>query len=125
MCWKQEWAAAIGNLQHSIKHTERAREKLKKRKERNDATLQRTMEQGHDRFNEARIGELAVKNSSGIEDCDLVLLRLKTTQNILYEMINKYGISRPNMNNKVSGHEENRRLLKLMGGYTPITGNQN
>lgn len=125
MCWKQEWAAAIGNLQYAIKHTERAREKLKKRKERNDATLQRTMEQGHDRFNEARIGELAVKNSSGIEDCDLVLLRLKTTQNILYEMINKYGISRPNMNNKVSGHEENRRLLKLMGGYTPITGNQN
>lgn len=39
MCWKQEWASAIGNLERAIEHVEKAKGKLVERRKRNEARI--------------------------------------------------------------------------------------
>lgn len=104
MCWKQEWASAIGNLQRAIERIEKAREKLVRRKERNDRTLTRR----RDRWSQMTIGELAMKNEAGIDECNAVISSLESQQDRLYEMIQTYGIN---------NQDHSERLEELMGNY--------
>lgn len=117
MCWKQEWGAAIGNIQQAIKHVEVAQVKLEKRRERNFDTLHTSRNERSDKFEERKIVERMFKNSEGIMECMREKEELKKAQGRLYHMIQIYGINRPNMNKKVSGHSENMRLKQLMKGY--------
>lgn len=101
MCWKQEWAHAINNLQHAIEHIEKAQNKLEKRMERNEAALDKSHEQ-------VKILARITKNHAGIEQCKDVITELKTRQDELFKMIHEYGISKS---------DDPKRVYKLMGKY--------
>lgn len=105
MCWKQEWAHAINNLQHAIKHVERAKGKLIKRKERNEAALKKKRA---DRYETKKILARITTNNQGIAQCEHVIHDLKEWQDVLFKMVHEYGIS----------HSDNpKRVYKLMGKY--------
>jgi hypothetical protein len=112
MCWKQEWATAIGNLNYTILHVERARDKLIRRLERNEKHLQRLV--NSKKFNYppmlAPVQKLIEKNRSGIKDCEDLIADMQMTQNRLYHMIKVYGIDRFGFS---------KRLMSLMGTYVP------
>lgn len=101
MCWKQSWAMSISSIEHAIKHIERAKEKLVKRKERNEKALKKT----HD---PNKVRALIQKNSTGIEQCEKLIADLRETQDELYKMIHEYGFSRS---------DDPKRVYKLMGKY--------
>ena len=106
MCWKQEWASAIGNLQSAVTHIERAKAKLEHRREKN---LQR-LQHHHDKWSVKTILPLVTKNTAGIIECERTIATLRAEQAYLYHMIETYGIS---------VREKNARLIKLMNGYRP------
>jgi len=110
MCWKQEWAMAINNLQHAQEHIEKAQEKLHNRRLRNEKNLQRlTSSKKHNYPCEiAPVKELIEKNRLGEQECKDVIAVLKQTQAQLFRMIHVYGIK----------HSENpQRVYQLMGKY--------
>lgn len=109
MCWKQEWASAINNLQHSIEHIERAQDKLEKRKERNEAALKKKYKT--DFYEETKIKARITKNNAGVEQCKGIITELKKRQDQLFIMIHEYGISKS---------DDPKRVYKLMGKY-PFT----
>lgn len=115
MCWKQEWAAAIGNLEHAKEHIKHAQAKLLKRKLRNTANLDRLRgSKKHNYPSELeRVQHLIVKNDKGIWECKVIHDWLETIQNDLYQMIKVYGITRS---------ENPRRVRELMGAYVPKGG---
>jgi len=110
MCWKQEWAHAINNIQKAIEHIERARDKLEKRKQKNRAALEKV--RGKDKFEENKIWDRLLKNIAGIEECGEIISNLKEKQAQLYRMVHEYGISHS---------DDPKRVYKLMGKYRPIT----
>ncbi len=110
MCWKQEWAAAIGNIETALKHISAAEAKLERRRQKNFDSWHFQKGQGQDKFEERKIFNRIVKNSEGIRDCDDVRFMLEVLQDRLYWMTRKYGISVA---------RENKRLKKLMAGYHP------
>jgi hypothetical protein len=110
MCWKQEWAAAIGNIGHSIKHVERAQAKLEKRQQKNLDTMLR---RHNDRWTVKTVSALYVRNTIGIEQCKEVVRRLRAEQAWLYAMIQTFGITNP------QGRGKSKRLVLNMGGYNP------
>ena len=63
MCWKDEWAKAVNNIEWAIIHTDRAQSKLEKR-----------------------------GNSPGVDECKEVITELRQSQEQLKSMIEKYGI---------------------------------
>lgn len=107
MCWKQEWAHAINNLQKAIMHIERARDKLNKRKERNEKSLKKKWAK-NDRFEQRKIEMRMEKNRKGQEQCENLIADLEETQDQLFKLIHKYGISRS---------DDPKRVYKLMGKY--------
>lgn len=111
MCWKQEWAMAINNLQHAIEHIEKAQIKLDKRKQRNEATIKRLegyTKRYYDKFEVKKAEKRLMKNSEGIEECRQVIAALKEEQDELFQMVHKFGISK-------STHP--KRVYALMGKY--------
>ena len=108
MCWKQEWAAAIGNIQKSIKHIDLAQYKLEIRYESNIETLGHNSGRNWDKFECRKIIERMMKNHSGIAQCKILKILLKERQDHLYQMIGDHGIVKAN---------ENKRLIALMNGY--------
>lgn len=105
MCWKQEWAHAINNLQKAIEHVERAKSKLIKRRERNEAALQKKWA---DRYEKEKIYARIDKNRMGQQQCENIIADLKDWQDQLFIMIHKYGISHS---------DDPKRVYKLMGLY--------
>jgi hypothetical protein len=112
MCWKQEWAATIGNLNYAILHVERAYAKLQKRLVRNERNLERL--KSNPKYNYptvlAPVLALIEKNRSGIQECKNVIADLKARQDQLFHMIKVYGIDRFGVS---------KRLMSLMGSYVP------
>jgi hypothetical protein len=109
MCWKQEWAAAIGNLERAIVHVERAKVKLEKRFERNATSLERLQESkkysGPKSL--APVERLIAFNESGIRNCEEVIDTLQTVQRRLHRMIKTYGIKR-----RPSGSARVKKILE-------------
>uniref|UniRef100_A0A6M3XG89 Uncharacterized protein n=1 Tax=viral metagenome TaxID=1070528 RepID=A0A6M3XG89_9ZZZZ len=105
MCWKQEWAQAISNLQKAIEHVEKARGKLIKRRERNEANLKK---KGADRYEKKKIEARIEKNQRGQEQCEKIIADLKDWQDQLFRMIHEYGITRS---------DNPKTVYKLMGKY--------
>ncbi len=108
MCWKQEWASAINNIQHAIEHIEKAQNKLMKRKERNKGALKYKWVDRHDFYEKEKIEARITKNNAGIEQCKGVITELKERQDELFKMIHQYGISKS---------DDPMRVYKLMGKY--------
>jgi hypothetical protein len=112
MCWKQEWAAAIGNLEHAIVHIERAKVKLERRLARNRVHLELLSRSSKRNYPAmlASVQALIEKNRAGIEECRRVIAELMARQDQLFGMIKVYGIN----------HSENpQRVKQLMGKYVP------
>lgn len=110
MCWKQEWAMAINNLNFAIEHVERARVKLSKRLLRNEATLQKLRQnKKHNYPKELEPVEARVqKNRKAEAQCRQIVADFKERQDQLFRMIHDYGIT----------HSENpKRVYSLMGRY--------
>jgi hypothetical protein len=116
MCWKQEWAMAINNLEHAVGHIQRARVKLEKRLERNKKCLEKLKDNPRfrNRFGQPYEKILAptekkiAHNSAGIEECTRLIETLKTSQDHLFRMIHKYGIKHS---------EDPQRVYQLMGKW--------
>ncbi len=106
MCWKQEWASTINNLQHAIEHVQKAQDKLIKRRERNEAALKNKWKT--DFYEETKIKARIEKNRSGQEQCEKLIADLKDWQDVLFKMIHEYGISKS---------DDPKRVYKLMGKY--------
>lgn len=94
MCWKQEWAMAIGNLNHAIEHVNKAKLKLEKRADGNKATIEKL--KGNVRRSDIRKQAEAnlLKNLQGVEECQSIIYMLKTKRHELQKMIETYGFSR-------------------------------
>ncbi len=105
MCWKQEWAHAINNLQHGIEHVEKAKGKLIKRRERNEANLKKKWT---DRYEGKKIEARIEKNRRGQTQCESIIADLKDWQDQLFRMIYEYGITHS---------DDPKRVYKLMGKY--------
>jgi chromosome segregation ATPase len=111
MCWKQEWSHAINNLQRAIEHIEHARDKLIKRRERNDAALKKILT-NPDRFEQKKIEARIEKNKQGQVQCEKIIALLQEDQDELFKMVHKYGISRDNPRTT-----DFKNVYKLMGNY--------
>jgi hypothetical protein len=112
MCWKQEWAAAIGNLEHAIVHVERAKVKLERRLARNRVTFERMSRSSKYNYPPmlTPVQALIEKNRAGVEECRRVIAELMARQDQLFGMIKVYGINRS---------ENPQRVKQLMGAYVP------
>lgn len=114
MCWKQEWAGAINNLNWAIIHVKRAQIKLQKRKLRNEKFLRhlkRSKSKSQKLITETQ--ELLIKNSAGERECKSVITTLQLIQKELKVMIETYGIK----------HASNPAATrKLMGGRRKVKG---
>ena len=115
MCWKQEWASAINNINWTIIHIERAQAKLRKRQIRNEATMGKLYAKG-DKWSMKefeKVGELVKKNAEGEKECKILVDVLRGHQKMLQIMIERYGITRA---------KESQRLKVLMTGNRKVTG---
>lgn len=114
MCWKQEWASAINNINWTIIHIERAQAKLQKRLARNEQHLEYQMQREHkDKQALAQIQGLIQKNRKAFNDCKALSDVLRGHQKMLQNMIEVYGINRA---------KESQRLKVLMAGNRKIKG---
>lgn len=108
MCWKQEWAAAIGSIQRALNHIDVAQHKLQRRYEKNLTALANRSGRNWDKFEAKKVLERMYKNQEGIAQCKILKGLLQERQEQLYQMIVSYGISKG---------KENKRIIKLMYGY--------
>lgn len=110
MCWKQEWAMAINDLEHAKEHVLRAQGKLRKRLARNKIALHRlsTSRKYCGSGSLAPVQQLIEKNRAGIEECEQVIAELRVRQDQLFRMVHVYGIKHS---------EAPQRVYKLMGKY--------
>jgi uncharacterized protein (UPF0333 family) len=106
MCWKQEWANAIGNIESAIRHIERAQQKLERRREKNLATMLKHK----GKWTIKTVAPLLVRNTVAIEECKQTASRLKGEQALIYAMIKAFGIS---------NRPHSKRLVENMAGYRP------
>jgi hypothetical protein len=80
MCWKQEWASAVNNLNWAIRHTERAKAKLEARIAG---------------FENYTLGESEVEKArQGAAECEALITNFKNSQERLKRLIEVVGISR-------------------------------
>lgn len=107
MCWKQEWASAIGNIEAAIRHIERAQAKLERRRTKNLETMLRRHD---DRWTVKTVSQLMLKNTIAIEQCKDTVRRLRAEQDWVYAMIQTFGIT---------NRDRSKRLTSNMGGYKP------
>lgn len=116
MCWKQEWAQAIENLNSAITHVERAQLKLHKRLQRNEKNLQRlSQDKNHNYPSElAPVQALIKKNRDAEQNCKEAIVGFRKTQGLLYCMIHTVGIWRKTKEGK---QQTSRRTYTLMGNY--------
>lgn len=92
MCWKNEWAMAINNLNWAVIHVGRALVKLEKRRDRN----RRTVAKINDRYTVSVVMETLSKHETAIARCKALAQTLKDSQTELDFLIKTYGISRGN-----------------------------
>jgi prefoldin subunit 5 len=94
MCWKDEWAKAINNINNAIEHIDYAQKKLETRLARNIKNLERI--KNNPKFNYppmlAPVEALIKKNTNGIENCKETISELKSRQALLFCMIHTLGI---------------------------------
>jgi len=93
MCWKDEWVAAIKNLDRGIRHIEKAREKVHQRGLRNEKTIQTCIEVD-DAWNRRAAQMRLEKNRAAESQCRTIIAGLKETRGQLQRMVETYGISR-------------------------------
>jgi len=112
MCWKQEWAMAINNLERAKEHIAKARAKLQARKARNEKNLEMLRRsKKHNYPSELQpVEALIARNEKGIWECEHICCDLEARQDQLYRMIKVYGIKRS---------ENPERVRQLMGTYVP------
>jgi hypothetical protein len=114
MCWKQEWASAINNINWTIIHIERAEAKLQKRLARNEQHLEYQMQLEYkDKQALGEIQSLIQKNRKALSDCNNLVTLLRGHQEMLKSMIEEYGINRA---------KESQRLKVLMSGTRKAKG---
>jgi len=114
MCWKQEWASAINNINWTIIHIERAQAKLQKRLANNERHLEYQMQREYkDKQALAEIQGLIQKNRKAFNDCKALIDVLRGHQKMLENMIAQYGISKKS---------ESARLKLLMSGARKVKG---
>jgi len=108
MCWKQEWASAIGNINRALKHVEKAKLKNEKRLARNTTTLERMMKS--EKYNKpgstGPVEALMQKNRNAVTECNEVIRNLKRFRTQLQVMIHTYGIKQkvnPETTNRLMG----------------------
>jgi len=115
MCWKQEWAQAIQNLNSAIMHVERAQVKLHKRIERNEKHLQWLSQ--NKKYNypsqTAPVQARIKKNREAEENCKDIILDFRKKQALLYCMIHTVGLWQKTK----EGEKASRRTYTLMGNY--------
>ena len=111
MCWKQEWAAAIGDIQDAIEHIDIAQGKLERRYEKNLDALAHKSGRHFDKWATRTIMKQIQTNKEGIAHCKVAKLLLKERQDHIYQMILEFGIT--------NRGEDNRRLAVLLHGYKP------
>jgi hypothetical protein len=80
MCWKQEWASTVNNLNWAILHTERAKAKLEGRIAG---------------FEHYTLGRSEVEKArQGVAECEVLIAAFKESQERLKKLIDEVGISR-------------------------------
>jgi len=87
MCWKQEWAAAVNNLQWAIIHTERAKAKLEYRVTK--------FEEGVRNADKSEIDQAHLnleKSRRGVAECNELITRFKKDQEQLKKLIDEVGL---------------------------------
>jgi len=117
MCWKDEWAKAINNLNSVITHVEYAQKKLEARLARNQKHLSRL--KGDKKYNYplvlAPVEERILRNTEAIENCKSMVSEFRESQGLLYCMVHTIGITRSKMS-KMSMTQP-QRVYNLMGNY--------
>lgn len=109
MCWKEEWAYAIRDINKAIKHVKRAQEKLEKRRDRAKKHYRKlSKDKKHGTAKElAAVQAIIDKNTSGIARCLLIVNNLRYQQQNLRTLIEELGI-----NSTSSGSEKVRKILE-------------
>lgn len=115
MCWKQEWASAINNINWGIIHVKRAQIKLQKRALRNDKFLRYLSQNKHKSSPKmiAEVQKLLEKNRDGAFKSALAIATLRDIQAELKNMIKTYGISHTS---------KPARTRELMAGRRKVAG---
>jgi hypothetical protein len=108
VCWKQEWASAIGNIQTAIRHIERAQAKLERRREK---AIDNLGAKCKDKWASKLISKRIIKNTAGITECQRTIAALEAQQAKLHKMIQSYGITNE------QGRGQSKRLVRNMGRY--------
>jgi len=111
MCWKDEWARAINNLNSAVTHVEYAEKKLEARLARNQKHLKRLKEDKKYNYPPvlAPVQERIKKNMVAIEDCKMVIKEFRARQAQLFCMVHTFGITR--------SETQPQRVYDLMGNY--------
>ena len=109
MCWKEEWAYAIRDIDKAIVHVEKARKKLAKRRARAQSWLQKqSQDQKHNQPKQlAQIQEVISKGVLAEHRCDYLIETLRMKQRLLRGFIEAYGFSR-----KPGGSARVRKILQ-------------
>lgn len=93
MCWKEEWAYAISDLNKAIAHIEKAREKMEKRRlnaQRWYENLSRDKKHGTPK-ELAKVQEIIGKYVEAERKCQCLISFLRSHQISLRRLIEKYG----------------------------------
>jgi len=111
VCWKDEWAKGINELNKVIAHIEYAQRKLERRLDRNLKHLERLMSDKKYNYPKvlAPVKLLINKNTEAIENCKTMVSDSRKTQGLLYCMIHTIGITR--------SKTQPQRVYDLMGNY--------
>jgi HEPN domain-containing protein len=90
LCWKEEWEAAVKNLERAIVHIKRARDSMARRMERNIKTLEKLRQPSRRR----PVEKLLERNREAHDKCVELVETLRRLQEELRNLIQTYGISR-------------------------------
>lgn len=87
MCWKQEWASAVNNLNWAIIHTERAKAKLGYRVTKFEEAVRNAdkseIDRAHFNLDQSR---------RGVVECDELIKDFKKDQEQLKKLIDEVGL---------------------------------
>ncbi len=109
MCWKEEWAFAIDDLNKAIAHVEKAEKKLQDRRIRAQRWyLNLGQDPKHGTPAElAKVREIIKKWAAAERECNEIKERLRCHQRVLRDLIVTYGFKR-----KDSGSARVRKVLE-------------
>lgn len=102
MCWKQEWASAVNNLNWAILHTERAKMKLEKRVK------------GFEKYTLS--AEDVEKARMGVIECEALIVNFKESQEKLKRLIDEVGIWRQDNPARTKTLMEGRKNPRVIRG---------